>query len=156
MKVVVHTASTGAAQSSSNRDKKDLAKPKVPRGLRSLATSSSIQPPTNELQALQRDATDIESWWTAPRWKHTKRVYSGECFDSDNRCTWLVCSKQILLKLFEIPSPAHLHCALYCSPLSLQPRTWHASALPPKPAVGSSRLPESPFPRKCPTSSTPS
>jgi hypothetical protein len=53
---------------------------KVPRGLRVLSSSSSsVSTSTSrELSDLQAEASMIEQWWQEPRWKHTKRIYSGE------------------------------------------------------------------------------
>jgi len=81
---VVHTSSASSSFSStmpSHQDSKDVATPKVPRGLRSLPLASSYpsQPSArSELAELQQDAAAIERWWAQPRWKHTKRVYAGK------------------------------------------------------------------------------
>jgi hypothetical protein len=56
--------------------KQDLATPKVPRGLRGIASPSSANELTS-VDTLQQEAAMIERWWSQPRWKHTKRVYSG-------------------------------------------------------------------------------
>ena len=76
MKVVYHSSS----MSSNSDQQKDLATPKVPRGLRGLptATAQPVGSTRDELLELQQDAATIKSWWAQPRWKHTKRVYSGE------------------------------------------------------------------------------
>jgi hypothetical protein len=59
----------------------DLGVPKVPRGLRVLPSSSTspqMGGTRTELADLQQEAARIERWWTEPRWKHTKRIYSGK------------------------------------------------------------------------------
>lgn len=60
--------------------------PKVPRGLRALPITSlaSTPSPRSEFDRLKQEAAQIEQWWTTPRWKHTKRVYSGESNHSKN------------------------------------------------------------------------
>jgi hypothetical protein len=81
--LLIHSTSmrvVNYSNTSSNNDAKDVSKPKIPRGLRSLPMAS-YEPPTTvngELNQLKQDAAAIESWWTQSRWKHTKRVYSGE------------------------------------------------------------------------------
>lgn len=75
---VVHTSSTVLTL---DTNQKDLATPKVPRGLRSLPVASGLSPSsTGDMADLQCDAAAIERWWTEPRWKHTKRTFSGECY----------------------------------------------------------------------------
>lgn len=59
---------------------KDIATPKIPRGLRVLPASAAGMDNTNprtELQNLKEEAATIERWFADPRWKHTKRIYSG-------------------------------------------------------------------------------
>ena len=64
--------------------KEDVARPRIPRGLRTvptasqLATSSAPSQPQRELTELRAEASQIERWWTEARWKHTKRIYSGK------------------------------------------------------------------------------
>ena len=76
---VVHTTSTVPASD----DTKDLATPKVPRGLRALPVASGLprSSPSGDMADLQQDVAVIERWWQDPRWKHTKRTYSGEFID---------------------------------------------------------------------------
>lgn len=61
---------------------------KVPRGLRVLNKKHTlfggIVPSTtlnvtvsSELQQLQQEAASMEQWWSQPRWKVTKRNYTG-------------------------------------------------------------------------------
>lgn len=66
---------------STSGNQKDLATPKVPRGLRSLPVASGLpqSSPSGDMSDLQQDVAAIERWWMEPRWKHTKRTYSGEC-----------------------------------------------------------------------------
>jgi hypothetical protein len=48
----------------------------IPRGLRGLPpTATPI--PSSELGRLREDAASLKSWWKDPRWKQTKRIYSG-------------------------------------------------------------------------------
>jgi hypothetical protein len=60
---------------------------KIPRGLRGLnkkhtlfggtVSNKKATSVTTELQQLQQEATSIEQWWSQPRWKYTKRNYTG-------------------------------------------------------------------------------
>ena len=68
---------TGTMPSSQAKKNQPIG-PKIPRGLRSLPVvtpSSDIRSEYNDLQA---EASQIEEWWSSPRWRLTKRVYSGE------------------------------------------------------------------------------
>lgn len=57
---------------------KDIATPKVPRGLRVLPSNPlPTSDPRSELSELQSEASRIDQWWTDARWKHTKRIYSS-------------------------------------------------------------------------------
>ena len=42
----------------------------------------TTESPTNDFDALQKqlasDAAEIEKWWSQPRWKNTKRIYSAK------------------------------------------------------------------------------
>ena len=68
---------------------------KIPRGLRVLnkkhnlfggiVVPSHTMKMTTELQQLQQEATSIEQWWSQPRWKYTKRNYTGT-FPYRGRC----------------------------------------------------------------------
>lgn len=64
-----------------NNKPKDLATPKIPRGLRNLpiasATSGDNGPTNNQLQ---NEKIAIERWWTNSRWTHTKRGYNGTLY----------------------------------------------------------------------------
>lgn len=73
MRVVYSNPTTSA----SSNEAKDIAIPKVPRGLRSLPLASAQPTTGNEQALLRQDAAALESWWSQPRWKHTKRVYSA-------------------------------------------------------------------------------
>jgi hypothetical protein len=62
---------------------------KVPRGLRGLNNkhalfggiiSSKEMNVTSEHQQLQQEAASIEQWWSQPRWKYTKRNYTGRLY----------------------------------------------------------------------------
>ena len=56
----------------------DVAKPKIPRGLRTLGPfGGGSGTASNFGQELKNEAAAIERWWSQPRWQHTKRVYSG-------------------------------------------------------------------------------
>lgn len=55
----------------------DITTPRVPRGLRGLPNDTPS--PSLELKQLNQDATVIQEWWKQPRWRYTKRIYSGEC-----------------------------------------------------------------------------
>jgi Isocitrate lyase family len=61
---------------------------KVPRGLRGLNKKHTLfggavpSKPlsvtvSSELQQLEQEAKSIEQWWSQPRWKYTKRNYTG-------------------------------------------------------------------------------
>eukprot|EP00538_Stauroneis_constricta_P013114 CAMPEP_0119550496 /NCGR_PEP_ID=MMETSP1352-20130426/4000_1 /TAXON_ID=265584 /ORGANISM="Stauroneis constricta, Strain CCMP1120" /LENGTH=576 /DNA_ID=CAMNT_0007596369 /DNA_START=352 /DNA_END=2082 /DNA_ORIENTATION=+ len=53
---------------------------KVSRGLRMLPNgqrSATDINPRDELSRLKNEADSIEQWWSTPRWRHTKRVYSA-------------------------------------------------------------------------------
>ena len=81
MRVQIRSALSSSQQDSNKKD--DFATPRIPRGLRVLSrrslSSSSTSDPRSELSQLQTDAASIERWWKDPRWKHTKRIYSGAC-----------------------------------------------------------------------------
>jgi len=49
---------------------------KISRGLRVLP-SKKAQTVNEENSKLQKDIASIEQWWSEPRWKYTKREYSG-------------------------------------------------------------------------------
>jgi hypothetical protein len=54
----------------------------VPRGLRMLPLARGVGnyqvTPHNEFGAqLKAEAAALERWWAQPRWKNTKRIYSG-------------------------------------------------------------------------------
>jgi hypothetical protein len=58
---------------------KDPSKPKVSRGLRGLPISGHSQASaSSEMPRLKDEAASIERWWKEPRWRHTKRIYSGK------------------------------------------------------------------------------
>lgn len=64
---------------SSQKNKKNQPiVPKVPRGLRSLPVVAPSSDSRSDYKYLQADAAQIEEWWSSPRWRLTKRVYSGE------------------------------------------------------------------------------
>ena len=52
--------------------------PKIPRGLRSLPVVAQTSNVRSESMSLQAEVKEIEEWWSSPRWRLTKRVYSGE------------------------------------------------------------------------------
>ena len=54
--------------------------PKTSRGLRVLPSSSVAKQEDvrAERDELMRDIAIIEQWWRDPRWKGTKRTYSGK------------------------------------------------------------------------------
>jgi Isocitrate lyase family len=88
MRVVMSSPSSSSGSyggQQPTQKKENPSVPKVPRGLRGLPrnSSSSVNNPQpsstrSELNQLQADAAAIEQWWKDPRWKHTKRVYSGK------------------------------------------------------------------------------
>lgn len=49
---------------------------KVPRGLRTLRNAPKPES-TDTLAQLKVEASNVERWWAQPRWKYTKRIYSG-------------------------------------------------------------------------------
>eukprot|EP00934_Nitzschia_sp_Nitz4_P009066 Nitzschia sp. Nitz4//scaffold23_size168460//110851//112846//NITZ4_002232-RA/size168460-snap-gene-0.110-mRNA-1//1//CDS//3329543674//9056//frame0 len=51
--------------------------PKTPRGLRVIPVTAPTAAATSDLGALKSEAAQIEQWWTSPRWRLTKRVYSA-------------------------------------------------------------------------------
>jgi hypothetical protein len=75
MRVVV----SSKFQRGMSETEKDPSIPKVPRGLRGLPSSGRSQTSaSSEMHRLQEEAASIERWWSEPRWRHTKRVYSGK------------------------------------------------------------------------------
>lgn len=59
---------------------------KTSRGLRVLPPKKE-QSISQEYSKLQKDSASIERWWTEPRWKYTKREYTGTyVLFSDNYC----------------------------------------------------------------------
>jgi hypothetical protein len=72
------SGSSSASPTSNGATKEDVAKPKIPRGLRALpaAAASSRVSPGSELGMLRSEASSIDQWWKDPRWKNTTRVYS--------------------------------------------------------------------------------
>jgi isocitrate lyase len=53
---------------------------KVPRGLRGLSNPNrNLLAALSDKEQLQQEAMAVERWWSQSRWKHTKRIYSGEC-----------------------------------------------------------------------------
>ena len=72
-----------ASLSATAAPKEDKSIPKIPRGLRALPITSGTSSPREELNALQQDVAAIERRFQDPRWKHTKRVYTGKyCISS--------------------------------------------------------------------------
>jgi Isocitrate lyase family len=52
---------------------------KVPRGLRGLSNPNrNLLSTLSDKEQLQQEAMAVERWWSQSRWKHTKRIYSGE------------------------------------------------------------------------------
>ncbi len=51
---------------------------KISRGLRVLPPENKKTGVSEEYKNLQNDTSSIEKWWSEPRWKYTKREYSGE------------------------------------------------------------------------------
>ena len=62
---------------SSNKKSQPIV-PKIPRGLRSLPVVAQSSNVKSDFTSLQAEAKEIEEWWSSPRWRLTKRVYSGE------------------------------------------------------------------------------
>jgi hypothetical protein len=87
MRIVTSSlGSVGSGQDDHHKTSHDMVstgksyQAKVPRGLRVLSStrSSASTSTSRELSDLQAEASMIEQWWQEPRWKHTKRIYSGE------------------------------------------------------------------------------
>jgi hypothetical protein len=112
---------------------KNLATPKVPRGLRGLPVTSGVHRSSGDMSDLQQDVAAIEQWWQDSRWKHTKRTYSGELL------------YHILVQFAGILSLT-LRC-LFCR---LQPWMLRAFVLPTKLVVGPWRPRVPPFHRNSP------
>ena len=77
---IVNTFSVQLSTSGNKEKRNSKITPKIPRGLRSLQVAApTTTDARSEYNALQAEATRIEKWWSESRWKHTKRVYSGNC-----------------------------------------------------------------------------
>ena len=78
---IVNTFSVQLSTSGNNEKRNSKITPKIPRGLRSLQVAApTTTDARSEYNALQAEASRIEKWWSESRWKHTKRVYSGNCW----------------------------------------------------------------------------
>jgi hypothetical protein len=74
------------SHTSKSDNAKDIATPKIPRGLRELpiASASSLTDQGPDRFQLKNEASDIDKWFADPRWKHTKRVYNGTLLYTTN------------------------------------------------------------------------
>lgn len=75
-KMAPPASSPSAKQHNNDHQFKD----KIPRGLRVLSSrpsSADVVVDAHQFGAqLKQEAAAIERWWTEPRWKHTKRIYT--------------------------------------------------------------------------------
>jgi hypothetical protein len=73
--------STRALNNGGRIPKMSRATPRMSRGLRGLPTAipgDNAISPMEERQNLQREAAEIEQWWSnEDRWEHTTRPYTG-------------------------------------------------------------------------------
>lgn len=76
---VISIQSSNNSTMPSNKSKKSQPiVPKIPRGLRSLPVVAPSSNSRSDFNSLKAEAAQIEEWWSSPRWRLTKRVYSGE------------------------------------------------------------------------------
>ena len=141
--------------------------PKVSRGLRVLSSSSTSTPnkdTTNEAkaerEALMKEIALIEQWWRDPRWKGTKRTYSGESSVIIMVCVCMMgpfeLSNCFTIARQSILTPCIASLSFQRNPYGLtQPPMWPPSATPPKPAAAPNfSPPNAPSPTAPPASST--
>jgi hypothetical protein len=79
----IQVSTNSNSMTPSTKNTKKVILPKVPRGLRSLPIAASSSDSRSEYKSLQAEAARIEEWWASPRWRLTKRVYSGKIFYLD-------------------------------------------------------------------------
>ena len=78
MRVVNRSFGSTAGVGGNTGEPKATGTAKIPRGLRRLPIVATTTTNTrSEFDRLKAEAAQIEQWWSTPRFKHTKRVYSG-------------------------------------------------------------------------------
>lgn len=85
---VVYSSSVQVSMPKQQKKQSKEIVPKVPRGLRSLPVVSPSSDSRGDYNVLKADAAQIEEWWSSPRWRLTKRVYSGKWRRQTLRLAW--------------------------------------------------------------------